>query len=434
MNEFYEFTLRIFDENMSLFCMVVLVTLFCHYFFLRRQIYSIFDPLLMFVVFNSFAIVTVFFVSYFKSNYSAFLDLLAFNFCFFSSCFIFKPINLKKYRHALSLQLNNAEYKFFVVNSIVFIMATCVLWLVRGVPMFSNNPSEAKVVLYQGGFGIVRYIHFILPIYLVFYSALCLLSQNNIRKSIINKSFLIFVFMFSFAFFILSGAKVSFIWVILSLVFINECFPENKFYSKIQKLVVFLFILSIAMMFLIIFLSEQGFGAEVYEKIIFLFGMRMLASGDALYFWYNFDLSNKMESINIVSYILSPLFGMFGISEHAYGLGVVAMNVATGHPLGEFGPNGQLPLVLGLSLDIVRFPGAFLFGLLFFYIRNHSYKLLILFRGGGNILFTLVFFSVIYIYIDIINIISTVYVFLLVFMPIYIFFNIVKFWFKHQKN
>lgn len=426
MNEFYEFSLRVFNENLLVFIIVSSIILLIHYLIVKRQTYSFLDPLSMFVVFNSFAMVTVFFVGYFKGDMIPFLDIIFFNLCFFLPGLIVKPIKFDKYRLALSHQLSQPEYIFFTINALIFIFSTILVWYVNGIPLFSENPSVAKVTIYQGGFGVVRYIHFVLPIYLTMYSFLYLIL--NIKKTTsLSYLFSMFVLVFCFLFFILSSAKTSILWSLFAFAFINEVYSNNKFYKRINKIKLLLFIFSIAIVFVILMLSDNNTGSDMLSRLSTLFGVRMLASGDALFFWYNFDLATKMSSINIIEYLFSPIMGMFGLAEHEYSLGVIAMNVATGFPLGEFGPNGQLPLVLGLSFGPFRFFIACLSGFLFFYIRNNFYKVIIKFGGGGTILFTLVFFYGIYIYIDVIYFVSLIYVFLLIFVPIYGIYNIIRY-------
>lgn len=429
MNEFYSFSIRIFDEQMFLFLMSASLILFVHYLVLKRQIYSYLDPLSLFVVFNSFAMVTVFFVAFFKEDVTLFLDIVFFNLCFFLPGIMLKPIKLNNYRRALSYQFSQPEYIFFTINSSIFILCTIFVWYVKGIPLFSENPSAAKVIIYQNGFGIVRYIHFILPIYLTMYSFLRLI-KNEGKKLSVQNLFSIFVLFFCFIFFIFSSAKTSILWALFSIAFINKVYPDTKFHNIINKAQLFLFIFSIIIMFLVFFLSDNKVGNDLLSRLATLLGVRMLASGDALYFWYNFDLSSKMSSINIIEYLLSPLAGMFGISKHEYSLGVIAMNVATGFPLGEFGPNAQLPVVLGLGFGPFRFFIAFLAGFLLFYFRNNFHNVIIKFGGGGMILFSLVFFYATFIYIDVIYFLSMLYVFLLIFAPIYCLYNLVHFSFK----
>lgn len=428
MNDFYSFSLRIFDEEVTLFIIVTSLILLGHYLIVRKQTYSFLDPLSMFVFFNSFAMVTVFFVGYFKGDMTSFLDIIFFNFCFFLPALIIKPIKLTNYRRALSYQLSQPEYIFFTVNALIFIFSTLLIWYMKGVPLFSGNPSAAKVTIYQGGFGIVRYIHFILPIYLSMYSFQYLIS--NVKKvTSMTCLFAIFVLVFCFVFFIFSSAKTSVLWALFAIAFINEVYPENKYYKRVNKIKLFLFLFSIAIVFLIFTLSDDKDGNDILSRLSTLLGVRMLASGDALFFWYNFDLSTKMNSINIIEYLFSPLMGMFGLSKHEYSLGVIAMNAATGFPLGEFGPNGQLPLVLGLSFGPFRFFIAFLSGFLLFYLRSNFYNAIIKFRGGGTLLFTLVFFYGTYIYIDVIYLLSLIYIFILLFVPIYVLYNLIHFCF-----
>ncbi|MGY3886189.1 hypothetical protein ACW5WY_11745 [Aeromonas aquatica] len=384
MNEFYEFSLRVFEEFPQLFIITTSLIVLCHYLIIKKQTYSFLDPLCMFVCFNSFAMVTVFFVSVFRKDVTIFIDLAFFNFLFFLPGLLIKPIKLNQFRVALLSLRTQPEYMFFTFNAAIFIFSTIILWVVKGIPIFSEDPSYAKVAIYQNGFGIIRYIHFVLPIYLTMYSFMDLILSER-KKTSISYMFSTFILLFCFVFFIFSSAKTSILWALFSFALINEVFSNNRYYKRINKIKLILFIFSIGIVFLILMLSDTRVGGDVLERLFVLLGVRLLASGDALFFWYNFDLSEKMSSINILEYLFSPLMGMFGISSHEYSLGVSAMNVATGFPLGAFGPNAQLPLVLGLAFGPFRFFMAFFAGCLLFYFRNYTHLLIKKMGGGGQL-------------------------------------------------
>ncbi|MNG89384.1 hypothetical protein D3C79_482490 [compost metagenome] len=306
------------------------------------------------------------------------------------------------------------------------------MWVARGVPLFSENATDAKVLFYAGGFGVVRYIHFILPLYVFFVGMLFILDSNaNKQLNIISKISLILILLFVFLFFVTSGSKSALLPLIFCLAFANECYRGTRLYFIIKKLLILLFMLAIGLVFLVLFLSGLSESSDVMNLLFTSLGVRFLASGDFFFFWYEYGLNeNYNPSFSFWGYILQPLLAMLGVTTHEYPLGAVIMNEATGYPLSSFGPNGQLPVVLDLAWGPIKYLGAFFAGFSVFLLRYKSFYLMKRTGGGGAILFCLVFFSATVIYTDIAYFFSMLYSFLLLFAPVYIIFNILSFGFK----
>ncbi|WP_393935306.1 MULTISPECIES: hypothetical protein [Aeromonas] len=432
MDSFIEFAFGVMNDHMGMAILLFLLFFFVKLIFLKRHIYSLFDPLLFFLVFNSFSFVTVFFVSYFKYDYFAFYDFLLFNVLFFLPALFIKPINFDLYKASFSSSISKNGYLFYNIMAVFFILPTIIMWVSRGVPLFSENATDAKVLFYAGGFGVVRYIHFILPLYVFFVGMLFILDSNaNKQLNIISKISLIFILLFVFLFFVTSGSKSALLPLIFCLAFANECYRGTRLYFIIKKLLIMLFMLAIGLVFLVLFLSGLSESSDVMNLLFTSLGVRFLASGDFFFFWYEYGLNeNYNPSFSFWGYILQPLLAMLGVTTHEYPLGAVIMNEATGYPLSSFGPNGQLPVVLDLAWGPIKYLGAFFAGFSVFLLRYKSFYLMKRTGGGGAILFCLVFFSATVIYTDIAYFFSMLYSFLLLFAPVYIIFNILSFGFK----
>lgn len=434
MDSFIEFALDVMNDHMAMAILLFLLFFFGKLIFLKRHIYSLFDPLLFFLVFNSFSFVTIFFVSYFKRDYFAFYDFLIFNVLFFLPALFIKPINFDLYKASFSSAISKNGYLFYNIMAVCFILPTIIMWVARGVPLFSENATDAKVLLYADGFGVVRYIHFILPLYVFFVGMLFILDSNaNKQLNIISKITLILILLFVFLFFVTSGSKSALLPLIFCLAFANECYREARFYFIIKKILILLFIVAIVLVFLVLFLSGLSGSIGVMNLLFSSLGVRLLASGDLFFFWYEYGLNeNYNPSFSFWGYISQPLLAMLGVTTHEYPLGAVIMNEATGYPLSSFGPNGQLPVVLDLALGPIKYLGAFFAGFSVFLLRYKSFYLIKKFGGGGAILFCILFFSATIIYTDIVLFFSTLYSFLILFAPTYIIFNILSFSFKKR--
>ncbi|MGL4458191.1 MAG: hypothetical protein ACRCUB_07320 [Plesiomonas shigelloides] len=432
MDSFVEFAFGVMNDHMGMAILLFSLFFSVKFAFLKRHIYSLFDPLLFFLVFNSFSMVTVFFVSYFKQNYFALCDVLLFNVLFFLPASFIKPINFYLYKVSLTSAIRKNSYLFYKLMVVFFIIPTVIMWMARGIPIFAENVTDAKVLFYAGGFGVVRYIHFVLPLYLFFVGVIYILDRDSYKRlTLISKANLIFILIFVSLFFVTSGSKSALLPLIFCLAFANECYRETSLYFIIKKILMLLLVVAIGLVFLVLLLSGLSKNSDVINFLFTSLGVRLLASGDIFFFWFKYGVNEIYNpNFSFFGYILEPLLAMLGVTTHEYPLGAVIMHEATGYPLSSFGPNGQLPVVLDLAWGPIKYVGAFFSGCSVFLLRYKSYHLIKTFGGGGAILFCFVFFNVTFIYTDILYFFSVLYSFFILFAPVYIIFNVLSFGFK----
>lgn len=418
MDNFVKFAL----ELDVFFVMILWLAFFLlHYILLKNRIYSLLDPLLHFCFFNAFALCLVFNLSISEGNYRYIFDLVAWDFAFFVGFLLYKEKIIWKeiYLSIERVDKRVAHVYFFIVFFVLFI-STVILWVARGVPIFSDNPSDAKVLLYTGGFGIVRYIHFVIPPLLVFYA-----FYNLIKKEgrFFFRSVLWVYLIFSIMISLLSGSKSSLLYLVVVFGFVSILFERSLvsvFDAKVPIKIAIVF--SIAAMFLVLVLS----GGDALKDL----GIRLLASGDVYFFWYSNSADYLMQDFNPVgflNYIINPLLAMFGVATYNFPLGAIIMNESTGYPLSNFGPNAQLPIVAGFYLFYIKYILAVLFGFLVSYLRVSSYRLLRKYGVLGLSFMVLLFFNATAIFVDINLFLSLMYSSFLIFMPIYILARIVVF-------
>ncbi|WP_158656067.1 O-antigen polymerase [Aeromonas sp. ASNIH2] len=416
-----EFALLIIEKQMLLYLFFAFVFFLVQLFFVKKHIYSIFDPLLIFIFFNGFSWATVLMVSEINSRYSYFIDLSIFNVCFFLPSFFFKKMNVRKIHDAMLENTRKFDFQVFYTISIILFFSTLALWLIKGIPILSENPDRAKSEYYEGGFGFVRYIHFVTPLFCIFFSVYCLVYlKNNFFRKII----LITVTCFSILVTLSTGAKSALLPVVFVFALIGSFDINNRNAKRIRKLS-YIFMVGACLFVGVVFsiVSNQG----GIDQILKLLMIRMIAFGDTFFFWYEYDLEKKIESINLFAYLLSPLLSMLKIIEQQYPLGSQLVSAVTGENLVSFGPNGQLPVVLSLVSLHIKYALSLMFGFIFFYIRNNAYILIKTSGLFGSLIFIGVFINITYVYTDVLLLLSIVYSSIITFVFIYLAMLLLRF-------
>jgi hypothetical protein len=392
-----------------------------HIYILRKRIYNILDPLLFFCFFNSFSLCLVLNLSVSEDNYRYILDLVVWTGAFFCGFLLYKSKISWNIVLITTEKLNKeiAHVYFFLVFNILFV-STVALWVIRGVPLFAENPSDAKVALYAGGFGLVRYIHFLTPPVLVFYSFYHLLKkQGSSSFRLMLWGYLAFSIVVSLS----AGSKSSLIFLVIIFGYIAKLYEKSSipvFDAKLPIKIACIF--SIFAMFLVLALS----GGDVLKSL----AIRLVASGDVYFFWYSnsaYDVMQNFDLSGFVSYVFNPLLAMLGIVAPDFPLGAIIMNESTGFPLSSFGPNAQLPIVMGFYLYYIKYLLALFFGFFMAIVRVSSYKLLSKYGVFGLSLMVLLFFNATSIFVDMNLFLSLLYSAFLIFMPIYLLSRLIVF-------
>ncbi|MCU8006054.1 MULTISPECIES: hypothetical protein [Shewanella] len=409
-----DFARSIIDNHLWLYLNFSFFFFILQFLIVKKHLYSIFDPLVMFVFFNGFSWSTVLMVSYVNDNYFYLFDISVINLCFLIPALFFKKIDLHQLHSTILMRTKSFDFQVFYVFFFVLAFSTISLWLIRGVPLFSENPDRAKSVLYEEGFGIVRYIHFVIPLFCVFFSLFCI---TYLKNSIVRKIILVTILFFSILIMLSMGSKSSLLAVVLVCGLVGVTDFNNLNARFIRKVSYLIMILAIFFVFLVLFFVS---GDNSILALLNLLMIRMIAFGDSFFFWYQYDLVKEMESINLIFYLLSPLLGMFRFIEQEFPLGSQLVSAVTGEDLVSFGPNGQLPIVISLVSSYFKYFLSVMFGFLFFFIRNNLYYLIQKLRVFGLVLFVGVFFDLTYIYTDILLLMSKIYSSVITFIIIYL--------------
>jgi hypothetical protein len=417
MGYLVEFARLIISEQLYYYLALTLLFFITQFIIIRKHLYSIFDPLSFFIVFNSFAWATAILAS---SDYIDMMDITIMNLAFFIPSVFIKPINLSVCQAALQLKTRRIDFQIFYIFFLIFILSTLLLWMVKGIPLFSGNPDRAKILIYQGGFGVVRYIHFVMPLFCILFSLYCLVYRNN---DFFTKLTLWFIALFSIMVLLFSGSKSSLLPIVFVLGFLGVLDKKNPKAKKLNRLSYFVFFLAVVMMLVVFSIVSNSLNLEL---IFELFLIRMIAFGDTFYFWYQFEIKDKIGDVNLIYYLLSPLLEMLKITEHTHPLGAQLVTASTGEKLVTFGPNGQLPVLLSLASNYFKYPLSFMFGCIFFLLRKNMIVIVTKLGIMGVLLFSTVFFSLTYIYTDILLLLSKFYSAIVVFLIFYFVCSLLK--------
>lgn len=361
----------------------------------KGTFFTFYDPLFIYVFLNSFSISFVIYLYFFIKSISFvyFITFVISNIAFI----IGVRIGSKSlFTGSLELvgkdKFNRYSELFDIIlflSICVILMSNAILFIYKGIPLFSENPSDAKVQLFTGGFGIVRRINFSLTIVaiVIIYLKLFHPVLRCSRKRII---ILIIYLLLCLLVMASSGSKGAILAVISPLCFlyvINRFYDNNNVAIKIRKVALIMLVTAFIYALLVIFLSTMS------DLLLYNLYIRLVSSGDTFYYFYTFDLLNYFD-FNVIDYIyrsLNTALGMFRIVEHEKAIGELIISYVFGRAPEGFGPNAQHPIE-GLIYFGKYF--AWLYSLLIGYIIAYS-RTWILYNNRNNPHFMNLFFYII---------------------------------------
>lgn len=403
-----------------------------YYSLLKRVILNIFDPLLMTVIFSTFSIALMIYM-YFDSMVSI-ANLVFFLLSILSFWLGYLLLHIpyrKAYKQALATMVSQVAGRDYLLITtilwIVLIASSLVVFLLRGVPLLSDNPSDQKVLLYQGGFGPVRYIHFLFPAAIVYVSVFNLFGRPlPFRLNLRTKSRDLFVFLIlvtTLSIPVLSGSKGALLFIFGAISICLVYLKKNNYlsgYKKFFRYSIIFLVLAFMLLFTVVLLTPYSASQPFFS--IFL---RFMASGDTFFFYYGYALSDNFRQLFIsdfFSYLLQPLLGMLSISNQEFPLGAYILHYATGWPLTTFGPNAQLPVVADIFFKQYFSPFfMFFMGIIVGVLRVFLALFLSKVKHVGVFLFVLVWFSSLGVLFDINFAVSKMYAATILFFPILVY-------------
>jgi hypothetical protein len=334
-------------------------------FLLRKQIYTWFDPLLTFVFFNSISVAFVIYLYFFMHTIK--LEYLS-SFLLCITGFILGVVlggwgrmpkwtlnQIPKTQNiAKSYNYDRLVDVFMVVCVCIMLFSNLLMLIIKGtLPVFSENPSEAKVLLYTGGWGLVRRINLGLVNY-VLAIPLVKLFHPSIKLCSKKKIFHVVCILLCVLVLISMGSKSSLL-MLLNILF--AVFIVNKTFgisitdrlTPLLKAHVILnwakYIFVFAVSFIVLVVALSGVETSSTDALI----TRLVASGDTFYFFYVFDLASNFHNtfLDFIPHLLNPLTAMLRLTSYEFPIGAYIVNYSIGIPLdamSTFGPNAQHPI------------------------------------------------------------------------------------------
>ena len=332
----------------------------------RNSIFSWFDPLVTYILFNSISTGLViylyfeeqnirffYFATYMISTISFIAGLALGNYSFKKEK-IQKLIKINTNAYSYSRYSELMTY-YLCVSIFILVFSNIILFIVKGtIPILSSNPSEAKVLLYTGGFGIVRRINFIMTS--VVLAIIFIKMFNPVTKpSKRNKRNLIICFFITAAIIISGGSKSALLEILTSffpIYLINLIFSKKQGLSissglsiknidVIKKYSKYAIIAGVFYMIIVVKKTVTSDASDTTESDSIL--ARFIASGDTFYFFYVYDIYSSFHE-SAISYLVhlgNPITSSLRITEYEFPVGAYILNYSVGLELSAFGPNAQ---------------------------------------------------------------------------------------------
>lgn len=389
--------------NLIVYALIFLAALTVYVFLLKTAIFSWYDPLFIYVILNSFAIAFVTYLYFIENSINVFYyATFLISTLFFVLGILFGNRRFRRGQAQNDMQINYTQRKYSAVldiildiSLVILLAANILLFAVKGeIPILSSNPSEAKVLLYTGGFGIVRRINFTL---LTVTTAIIFLKlfhpsikvKKRKKFSLHLKLFLVFLIVISQAG---KGSLLIFITVLFYVMMINRLYKNYVFVRRINKSMIAIFCFAVLYMVLVVYLSHGK--SPLLQSII----TRFVSAGDVFYFFYSYDIFARFN-YNLFDFLyrsLNPLLGMLRVADYEQPIGSLVLFHSIGMKPNGFGPNSQHYI-----------EGLLFFGKYFFWLYSFAIGYIIAFTRTGllihikkrpnqlNFLFYIVFSSMI---------------------------------------
>ena len=218
--------------------------------------------------------------------------------------------------------------------SVTIVIANVYLGFTEGFPIFSAEPSEAKVTAYTGGLGLIRHVNQGPYLFLCCGSTL-MIAMGRKRKLALS------MLVITSAFVALSGAKGALLPVLFVQAFVMNhkgLAQSVKYSKKFKKFAIPSVGAAVAVAITVVTRENGGFTGG----ILFL-AKRILFFGDVILFYYSrrgaIPELVGVGPFDYVHYLVDPILGMFRIVDYASirpPLGTIISDSDLG-----FGPNAQ---------------------------------------------------------------------------------------------
>jgi hypothetical protein len=346
-----------------------------YFFFYRKFLYSIVDPLFTWIITTAFASILViqvvptiedavhffgcqislwlgFFLIYRKPDLSPYKD----------------PIKLESASFSDDLLLEKLTYILFVL----YLISNIVIGYSKGFALFSDTPTESKIANFQNGFGIFRKINWGVGTFVL----TALIYLTLLKKSLIHIFLLCVVVILSS----LDGSKASLLKIAVAagVVLYHPALKDKRSALKKIKLYFPLFVILATGIFFYVLLKENENINDAYLAFI----KRLLYSADSVLYYYtpvNIEYFSRYSFGDYIIRITNPILGFFRLQEYRESPGNLmvenlippgaSMNVIVG-PNAPFYIEGRIYLNYWLA-----FPYSALIGYLYASLRRYYFSI-----------------------------------------------------------
>ena len=267
----YDILPEILVQSIFFFCL--------YYSFYHKFIFSLVDPIIIYVIILSFSSVLI--LNTLNEKFSYEIHFFACH-LFLLFGFSMTTLHLRKSQYSslekISTELSDYKVLRLVTYTlfVLYALANIVLFYTTGFALLSDEPTVAKVENFVKGYGIILKINWGVGSFLLSSVVFFILSKAR------RIDYLIFFFLLLFI--ALEGSKASLLRILVVVAFlINHPIFESR-QSLIKKFSVFMPIGIIAM--LIIFFVVLSKENNDLDEIMFAFVKRLLYGADATLYFY----------------------------------------------------------------------------------------------------------------------------------------------------
>ncbi len=424
----------IVKENLILYFILFILITLIYIFIIRKQIFSIFDPLLFFALESSGAFATIVIL---KENYLI-NDKFFYSFILSEMAFIIGLVIVKKRKKQIDIHnycnYSNRRNILFFLASITYFFVQMKFYYSYGIPILRNTTEISLLDLEEKSGILKKILNSLMPI-IILCSIDFFVKQN--KKNIISKMMYISMSIFLIISLLLSGWKSNILVVIfLFSIYMFFMYGENNKYNinnlkinKMNKKISVLLILAIISALVII---NYTYVQNSVDSPGFYLLKRFFLSGDI--FIYSYTDSLLFQSIEkgnffcniIASTFIGKIINFYFPKSIVMALGVQVYQLATGNVF-ITGPNPRHNftglIYFGVFGGIIY---SFIIGLVTSFIRNYLYN-----KGERSlykfIISCTVIYYITYAHVDLSSLCFTqIYYFIIVSIPLFIFTEVIN--------
>lgn len=293
----------------SLLVFVVYYTLY------KKYIYSLFDPLLFFLITQAFS--TELAIIEITENWY----LINFITCqiLFTSGFLLYSKSIRNKNRIIDSNFYISENNlsalkiFCYIGFLIIIAGNMLFFFQKGIILFSDDPSMSKVTDFEGGMGFVKRIN---------WGLLPLISLISIFLLIYLKELKFILILLSLVLITISGGGKGTILIYLYIVSILGLFnnlSKINYYKYLGKFKIPIGLVGILIAFYIFSTKSEDF-----EKTIIAAGIRFLYFGDIILYYYQSDSVKHFQQLGIIDFLsreFNSILGLLRLTEYTNPIG-----------------------------------------------------------------------------------------------------------------